>query len=92
MRTLIVVNAALLGALAFVTLAPAVAAQGFRSRGEYHMVAGGVVGLQADLVYIVDDVNEQMIVLTYDPNTHTMKGVGGRDLAADAGQFNRSRP
>jgi len=85
---LLAVNAALLGALAWVTFAPSLSAQGFRSRGSYNAVAGTVPGIDASAIYIVDETNEQLLVLAYNPNTNTLTGLGGRDLAVDM----RTRP
>ena len=87
---LIAVNAALLGVLALVTFAPAVAAQA-RARGAYTMVAGGVNNSQSSAVYIVDIVNQEMMVVTYDNSTRSLQGIGYRNLTADAADLVRGR-
>ncbi len=83
LRALIALNAILLGLLATVTFAPTVSAQ-VRARGAYMMVAGGANNIQSDVVYIVDIVNQEMTVMTYDASSRTVKGLAYRNLAADA--------
>jgi hypothetical protein len=80
---LLAVNAALLLMLGFVTFNPTAEAQG-RVRGEYLMVGGKAAGLNAAAVWVVDTVNQELIVVTYDPNAKKVEGVGYRNLAADA--------
>ena len=89
---LIGLNAGLLGLLAWLTLAPQVGAQqGFRPRGDYHMVAGNAAGSASAVILIADEVNEQLVGLTYDPNLKTLSPMGARDLAQDLAQFGRGR-
>ncbi len=83
LRALIALNALLLGLLAMVTFAPTVSAQA-RARGAYTMVAGGANNSQSAVVYIVDTVNQEMTVMTYDASNRTVKGIAYRNLAADA--------
>ena len=80
---LIAVNAVLLGLLAVVTLAPTAEAQG-RTRGQYMMVAGGANNLQSSAVYVIDTVNQEMMILTDDAAARELKGLTYRNLAADA--------
>ena len=89
-RALLALNAALLLLLAAVTFAPAVSAQA-RGRGEYTMVAGGVNGLQSSALYVVDTVNQELIVLGYDASTKRLDGIGYRNLAADSAEWMRGR-
>ena len=89
-RALIVLNAILLVLLAAVTFAPAVSAQA-RSRGEYTMVAGGVNGLESSALYVVDAVNQELIVLGYNASTKRLDGIGYRNLAADSDEWRRGR-
>ncbi len=79
---LIAVNAVLLGLLAVVTLAPTAEAQG-RTRGRYMMVSGGANNLQSSAVYVIDTVNQEMMILTYDAAARDLKGLAYRNLAAD---------
>lgn len=82
-RSLLVINAALLCILAVVTLAPAATAQG-RVRGDYTMVGGGANGANSSLVYVIDAVNQEMIAVMYDTSNKNLTGVGYRNLAGDA--------
>ncbi len=89
---LIALNAVLIGLLAAVTFAPSVSAQSARVRGGYTMVAGGANNTQSSVVYIVDTVNQEMMVMTYESSTRTVKGIAYRNLAADAAnQLSRVR-
>ena len=80
---LIAVNAVLLGLLAVVTLAPTVEAQG-RTRGRYMMVTGGANNIQSSAVYVIDTVNQEMMILTYNAAARSLDGLAYRNLAADA--------
>ncbi len=80
---LIALNAVLLGVLATVTFAPPASAQ-VRARGAYTMVAGGANNVQSSVVYIIDTVNQEMAAMTYDSASRSVKGLGYRNLAADA--------
>ncbi len=90
LRSLLAINAALLGLLALVSLAPAVGAQG-RGRGDYTMVGGGANGANSAIVYIIDAANQEMIAATFNVNTRVLDGVGYRNLAQDAAQVLRSQ-
>ncbi len=81
---LIALNAVLIGLLAVVTFAPSVSAQSNRARGAFTMVAGGANNSQSSVVYIVDTVNQEMTVMTYDSASRSVKGIAYRNLAADA--------
>ncbi len=81
---LIALNAVLIGLLAAVTFAPSVSAQSNRARGVFTMVAGGANNSQSSVVYIVDTVNQEMTVMTYDSASRSVKGIAYRNLAADA--------
>lgn len=86
---LIALNGVLLLLLAAVTFSPAADAQQVRARGSYSMVGGRVNGSAAGAVWIVDTTNQEMIVITTEPNSKELVGVGYRDLAADAGSLGR---
>jgi hypothetical protein len=83
LRGLVVLNVALLGALAVMTFMPRADAQ-LRARANYTMAAGGTPGTAADVIWVVDTVNQQMIALTWEPNQRELVGIGGRSLARDA--------
>ncbi len=83
LTAMLVLNAVLLGLLAVVTFAPTVTAQ-VRNRGLYTMVAGGANNTQSSAVYVIDAVNQEMIVLTYDAASRSLNGLAYRNLAADS--------
>lgn len=83
MRGLIALNLVLLAVLAVVTWMPRASAQG-RARANFTMVAGGAPGTQADVIWIVDSVNQQLIALSWEPNERELIGIGGRSLLRDA--------
>ena len=80
---LLAVNVLLLGLLGLVTFQPASAAQ-TRSRGDYTMVGANVNGALADVIFVVDVNNQEMIAIGYEPNQRELFGVGYRNLAIDA--------
>ena len=89
---LIVLNALLLGALALVSFGSEADAQGRqRSRGSYTMVGGEVLGSLAAAVYIADTANQELMVITYDPQQKALKGLAYRNLAADAAEATTAR-
>ena len=89
-RALLVLNALLMLLLAAVTFAPSVGAQ-VRNRGTYTMVAGGVSNSIDSVVYIVDSVNQEMVIMRYDSTNRSLTGLAYRDLAADAADVTRGR-
>lgn len=88
---LLALNAALLAAVALVTLQPGAFAQpGARVPGRYAMVAGAYTGGSGDAIYILDTANHEMITLRWDPGQRALQGIGyrsvARDLAEDPGR------
>lgn len=83
MPALLALNGLLLAALAMVTFGPSVEAQSARSRGEYVAVAGGVQGTSADVIYIADTVNQELIALSYDHDKKLLEGIAWRNLRTD---------
>ncbi|UCD74688.1 MAG: hypothetical protein JSV91_12980 [Phycisphaerales bacterium] len=83
LRGLLALNGALLAILGAVTFGATADAQ-LRGRGEYTMVAGNVKGANAAAVFIVDSVNQEMVVVAYNPQTKGLDGVGYANLAQDA--------
>lgn len=80
---LIAVNALLLGALAFVTFSPAAGAQ-TRRNGLYTLVGGTANGQVAGVAFIVDEINRELVVVSWDEGSRRFLGLGYADLAADA--------
>ncbi|MBZ0171834.1 MAG: hypothetical protein K8E66_05595 [Phycisphaerales bacterium] len=87
---LIALNAALVGGLAFVEFGPLAQAQPgeprevARPRGEYTLVGGKIQTGNSDAVYIIDSVNQEMIVLRWEDGRNILSGIGYRDLDADS--------
>lgn len=85
---LVAVNAALALALLLVELAPLAGAQpgpmSSRPRGDYTLVGGEIQTGNSNAVYIIDSVNQDMIVLRWEDGRNILDGVGYRDLDADA--------
>lgn len=91
---LLALNAVLLAALGFVAFAPGAAGQSSasrRPRGEYTMVGGLVQGFSESAIYVIDSTNQELIALRWDRSAKSLKGIGFRDLAADA-RRNDGRP
>jgi hypothetical protein len=84
MRPLLALNAALLVVLAAVTFGSSAADAQARPRGEYTMVAGGVNGSQSSAVYIIDERNQELVAVTFDPSKKALQGITYRNLTEDA--------
>ena len=55
-----------------------------RARGQYTMVAGDIrAGGDASGIYIIDSVNEEMVVVRWDDNRGTLTGIDYRSLSTD---------
>ncbi len=87
---LVLLNAALLVALAVVTFAPTVTAQA-RIRGNYTMAAGNVKNSHAAVLYVVDETNQELVSVVWDINARQLTGLAFRDLGKDAGVLRNSR-
>lgn len=86
-RGLIALNASLLVALGFITLATQAGAQNqpnTRVRGEYTMVAGDMQGGNSSAIYIIDSANQELIGLRWDESRKSLMGLGFRDIDADS--------
>ena len=87
---LVIVNAVLLGVLAFVEFGPVATAQpgmmdpAARPRGAYTLVGGAVQTGNANAVWVGDSANQEMVVLQWEDGRNLLKGVGYRDLEEDA--------
>ncbi|MBM4111755.1 MAG: hypothetical protein FJ253_00020 [Phycisphaerae bacterium] len=88
---LVVLNALLLGALAYVTFNPTANAQA-RRNGLYTIVGGTVNGQPAGVAYIVDEVNQEMVAISWNEPNRILTGLGYANLATDAQRAAASRP
>ena len=85
---LIALNAALVGALAFISFAPNASAQqdARRPRGEYTMVAGQAQGISESVIYIVDSTNQEILAMRWDRSRKSLAGIGYRNMSVDSGR------
>jgi hypothetical protein len=90
LHKLLALNAGLLVLLGAVTFGSIALGQA-RGRGEYTMVAGGAQGSDAQVVYVIDVSNQEMVAVVFNPDQKTLEGVGYRNLAADAASLARAR-
>jgi hypothetical protein len=87
LKPLLALNFLLLGVLALVSIPGGRAgAQNDRprSRGEYTMVNAKAQGISESCLYVVDSINQELLVLRWDRSRQQIKGIGYRDLVADA--------
>ena len=85
-RSLIALNAALLGVLGIASLAPmgGAGAQGAqRARGIYTMVGGEYRGGSTNAVYIVDAQNQELIAMSWSETSKSLEPLGYRNIAND---------
>lgn len=87
---LLLLNAALLAALATVTFMPQASAQA-RPRNNYTMVGGTVNGIVQGVVYVVNETTNEVIAVSWWENQKKLVGLGYRSVSADAQQFGRTR-
>ena len=90
LRGLVALNGALLLLLGAVTFGPVAEAQ-VRARGAYVMAAGGVKGSNADGVFIVDVVNQELVAITFDPDRKELVGIGFRNIVRDKADMGQGR-
>lgn len=87
-RGLIALNVVLLVLLAGVTLSSTgVVGQsqpGARSRGDYTAVGGKIQGGNANAIFVLDAVNQELVALRWNETTKSLEGIDFRDLARDA--------
>jgi len=85
---LVGLNAALAVALLLVEFGPRAWAQPgdgpARPRGEYTLIGGEIQTGNSDAVYVIDSVNQEMIVMTWEDGRNNLNGIGYRDLDADS--------
>lgn len=82
---LVAVNAGLLLALGFVTLAPAATAQqAQRPRGEYMLLGGQMTGSPSSGVHVIDTSNQELVTLKWEQSRQAFEGIGYRNLREDA--------
>lgn len=87
---LLLVNAALLATLGALRFAPQAEAQS-RPRGDYLMLAGEVAGAKPQVVWILDQVHEELVAVSWSRERNELLGLGFRSLASDTVVSTRGR-
>ncbi|MGA0174691.1 MAG: hypothetical protein ACO3NL_13760, partial [Phycisphaerales bacterium] len=62
-----------------------------RPRGEYLMLAGEVAGAPSQVVWILDQVHEEIVAVSWSRERGELVGLGFRSLATDSVQSTRGR-
>ena len=92
--SLILLNSALLGALALVSLspnAPAVADGQSAARGEYVAISGSIAGTKTPVIWVVNQASQELVAFQYEEQRNQLVGSGYRNLNNDAQTIERSR-
>ena len=89
-KALLALNAALLAALGAMRFATPAEAQG-RPRGDYLMLAGEVAGAKPQVVWILDQVHEELVAVSWSRERSELLGLGFRSLASDNVATTRGR-
>lgn len=97
-QALLILNVSLIALLGALTLWPAPlvdasaalaqstppgTAAAARPRGQYIMVSGRVQGSTANVVYILDSANQEMIGVRYNRTAQSLEAIGYRSLVDD---------
>lgn len=82
---LILINAVLLASLVVTAFSPAPAQAQFGSGGQYLMIAGEVVGRDAQAaVYIVELQSGRVAAVMFNGSNKTLEVIAGRNVSEDA--------
>lgn len=83
----VIVNVVLLALVVGLALTPSAGArQPSRARGVYSMVSGSIQGGNADVLYLIDSANQELIAINWDTARSNLNVIGYRNLAVDAKQ------
>ncbi|MFN0010426.1 MAG: hypothetical protein ACKVS8_02150 [Phycisphaerales bacterium] len=55
-----------------------------RARGQYLMLSGRTLGSNANSIFLVDTMNQELVGVRWDKAARKLAGIGYRNLAADA--------
>ena len=91
---LVLLNSALLGALALVSLspnAPAIADGQSAARGEYVAISGSIAGTKTPVIWVVNQASQELVAFQYEEQRNQLVGIGYRNLNNDAQTIERSR-
>lgn len=95
LKSLLTLNLVLLGILTLVSLpvgGAAAQSERARSRGQYIMVNARIQGISESGIYVVDSANQELLVLRWDNSRRVLRGIGYRDLNADAHRASGATP
>lgn len=88
---LIAANLAALGFLAAVHLARPADAQAGRARATYTAASGRIPGTETHALYVVDESNQEVVAVAWNPRSKQVEILGFRSLPLDAGELLRPR-
>lgn len=88
---LVLLNAALLAALATFTLMPRAEAQARPVRSTYTIVGGTVNGIVQGVAYICDETSNEIVAVSWWENNKTLKGLGYSNVNADIARARGAR-
>ena len=92
--SLVLLNSALLGALALVSLSPnpsAIADGQAAARGEYVASSGSIAGTKTPVIWVVNQASQELVAFQYEEQRNQLVGIGYRNLNNDAQTIERSR-
>jgi hypothetical protein len=90
MHALVAANIVALGFLALVKLSGPAEAQA-RIRSTYAAASGRIEGTEVHALYIVDETTQEVVAVQWDPQKKQLRGLGYRNLQADAADTARPR-
>ena len=87
-KVLIGINAGLLMAAGAVHWAasPGLAQDDNRSRGSYMLIGGEIQGGDANAIYVLDTINEELIAVRWNHSRRELEQLGYRDVRRDTSQ------
>ena len=94
LASLALLNIALLGILALVTLQPvndAQASSAMGNRAEYIAITGNIAGSKTPLLWIVNQATQEVVAVQFDAQKDQLVGFGYRSLNNDSIVIQRSR-
>ena len=91
---LVLLNIAMLGVLALVSLSPgdsAIADGQSAARGEYVAISGTIAGTKTPVIWVVNQASQELVAFQYEEQRNQLVGIGYRNLNNDASTIERSR-
>ena len=91
---LVLLNIAMLGVLALVSLSPgdsAIVDSQSAARGEYVAISGTIAGTKTPVIWVVNQASQELVAFQYEEQRNQLVGIGYRNLNNDASTIERSR-